>query len=400
MSDTPTPDASRRRDKLLPIAFWLALLALLFRPVFVSDFRALGESADRAAALWRLGADLQTFLILGISLVLILAGRIGSIAYNTFREAVRNRVLYFILFFALLLMGSARIVKELAIGAEDRIIANLGLGSISAFGTMVAVFAGISLVYNELEKKTIYTIVSKPVRRYQFLLGKFFGLLMTVFVIVAIMSLFFFAVVNFEAMTSDDAIYEALTVQQDGRRVVVDNPGLAKIAFMAKSLGLSVGKAFGNALGFYAPPGDPGVGVNLVIPIAMILVELMIVVAFAILFSSFSTPTLSAVLTVMVFLAGRLNEDIMRLAQRIVQNALKDSGAANVSELPAAVMAKVHLVEAVAVLVPNLDSINVSNQAIHRETFQVWRFSVLYGICYTGCVLMLSILIFNRRNFK
>ncbi len=400
-----TPSIARR-DKMLPLFIWLGFLCLLFRPLFVSDwqnFSATKSGAEQvmshADAVNNLLCDLLSFAIIVIALTIIILGRTGAIAYNTFREAVRNRVLYFILFFALLLMGSSRIIKELTNGLEDRIIADLGLGSISMFGTMVAVFAGTSLVYNELEKKTIYTIVSKPVHRYQFLLGKFFGLLLTVYVVIGIMTFFFYGVVNFESMATDTAIDNLLWKLNPDTNMqeLVSHPGLVQAGFMIKCVGLSIIKAIGNIFGFYSASG---VGVNLVIPVAMICLELLIVTAFAILFSSFSTPTLSAILTVMFFLAGRLNEDITRLAGRIIVKTFKEMGVSVISDLPLLVQAKLHLLQAISIVVPNLDSLNVLTEAVHLETFQIWRFSILYAICYTGCVMMIATLIFSRRNFK
>ncbi|NQU45047.1 hypothetical protein HQ520_17315, partial [bacterium] len=309
---------------------------------------------------------------------------------------VRNRILYFILFFALILMGASGVVKELAIAAHDRIVMNLGLASISFFGLMASVFVGISLVYNELERRTIYTIVSKPVHRYQFLLGKFFGLLLTIYVIVAIMALFFFTVFNYQARTTDDKLIEILTVQTATGAEYVDNPALAKAGFLLKSAGLSFAESIGNLFGFEGG----AVSHSLLIAVVMIGLELMIITAFAVMFSSFSTPTLSAVFTVMIFLAGRLNEDILRFADRLVQEAMKAQQVIAMADLTLAVKIKAYIAYLMALAVPNLDSLNVTSQVIHADTVTVWRYSVLYAILYTAAILSMAILIFSRRNFK
>src|SRR5258708_12562629 len=100
---------------------------------------------------------------------------IGAIGLNTFREAVRDRVLYNLVFFALLMMGAAVLVGQISIGIEEVVIVSLGLSAISFIGLLMAVFIGVGLVSKEMDKHTIYALLSKPVRRWEFLLGKFVG---------------------------------------------------------------------------------------------------------------------------------------------------------------------------------------------------------------------------------
>ena len=121
-----------------------------------------------------------------------------AIAKNTFREAVRNRILYIILLFALIMVGASGVLSKLTISDHEKIFKTLGFAAINLFGVAIAVFVGVSMVYNELEKKTIYTIVSKPISRMQFILGKFLGLLVTIFVNVVFMSFCFLALIHFE----------------------------------------------------------------------------------------------------------------------------------------------------------------------------------------------------------
>ena len=102
--------------------------------------------------------------------------RVISIAFNTFRESIREKLLYNLLIFALLMIGSSILLTRLTVGEWDRLIINLGLSSMNFFGVLIAIFVGISLVSKEIDKKTIYTILSKPVPRYEFLLGKYLGL--------------------------------------------------------------------------------------------------------------------------------------------------------------------------------------------------------------------------------
>src|SRR5215469_7067851 len=103
----------------------------------------------------------------------------GVVAVNTFREAVRDRVLYNLIFFALLMIGSAILVGQISIGIERMVIVNLGLSAISLIGLVMAIFIGVSLVSKEIEKRTLYSLLAKPIRRWEFLVGKYAGLLLT-----------------------------------------------------------------------------------------------------------------------------------------------------------------------------------------------------------------------------
>src|SRR5436853_42675 len=119
--------------------------------------------------------------------------RIRHIASNTFREAVRDRVLYNLVAFALLLVGAAILVGQISIDIEHLVVINLGLTAVSLFGMVIAIFVGIGLVSKEIEKKTLYTVLARPVRRWEFILGKFFGLVLTLVVNTFFMTLGFYA---------------------------------------------------------------------------------------------------------------------------------------------------------------------------------------------------------------
>lgn len=118
---------------------------------------------------------------------------IRAVAANTFREAVRDRVLYNLVFFALLMMGAAILVGQISIGIEQEVIVSLGLSAISVIGILIAVFLGVALVSKEMDKRTLYALLAKPVKRWEFLLGKFFGLVMTLAVNTAAMALGLYA---------------------------------------------------------------------------------------------------------------------------------------------------------------------------------------------------------------
>src|SRR5215475_8367603 len=123
--------------------------------------------------------------------------RIFSVALNTFREAVRDRVLYNLVFFALLMMATAIFVGQISLGIENIIIVSLGLSAISIIGLLIAVFIGVGLVSKEMDKRTLYALLSKPIRRWEFLVGKFGGLVLTLTVNTAAMAVGLFLAMLF-----------------------------------------------------------------------------------------------------------------------------------------------------------------------------------------------------------
>ena len=174
----------------------------------------------------------------------------GVVAINTFREAVRDRVLYNLIFFALMMIGAAILVGQISIGIERMVIINLGLSAISIFGIIMAIFIGVGLVYKEMEKRTLYSLLSKPIHRWEFLVGKFAGLLLTL-------------VVNTSLMTL----------------------GLGLALY-------SVSKKFEQ--------GDA----TILVAVYFILLELALVTALALFFSCFTSPMLSTLYTLGIYIAG------------------------------------------------------------------------------------------------
>ena len=114
--------------------------------------------------------------------------RILIVARNTFREAVRDRVLYNLVFFALLMIASAVIVGQISMDIETVVIVSLGLSAISLIGLLIAVFTGVGLVSKEIDKRTLHAVLAKPLHRWEFLLGKFSGLVLTLAVNTAAMA--------------------------------------------------------------------------------------------------------------------------------------------------------------------------------------------------------------------
>ncbi len=297
--------------------------------------------------------------------------KVLAIAQNTFKEAIRNRVMYVILVFAIFIILSGIVVKDLTIAAHSQVIRTIGLAAISAVSIALALLLGIGLVYTELDKRTIYTIVSKPIDRWQFLLGKYLGLLLTLYLIVAVMTAVF------------------LTESWLLNRQIQDYHFNAAMLRCIKAIGLGC-------------------------------LELAVIVAFALLFSSFSSPVLSGFMTLMVWIAGRLNEDIERFAEKLVtdmggtpETAQSFLGGLQFilgSESGGAGDALKYLFAKVAVLVfPNFEIFNGRDEAIHFDTLNEihlqmivvngWD-AVIYAVPYTVAVLLVAMALFGRRNFR
>jgi ABC-type transport system involved in multi-copper enzyme maturation permease subunit len=186
--------------------------------------------------------------------------RIAHIASNTFREAVRDRVLYNLIAFALLMSGAAILVGQISIGIERLVVVNLGLTAISLFGVVIAIFIGIGLVSKEIEKRTLYTVLSRPVRRWEFIVGKFCGLAGTLVVNTFLMAI---------------GVFLALWY---------------------------VSRHFHAADGW------------ILVALYFIVLQFVITTALALLFSAFSTPVESAVMAFMLFVVGSFAEDLRGFA--------------------------------------------------------------------------------------
>jgi ABC-type transport system involved in multi-copper enzyme maturation permease subunit len=192
--------------------------------------------------------------------------RIATIAANTVREAIRHRVLYTLLFFALLLIGTGMLLSTLSYVERERILQNVGFASIRLFGVAIAIFVGIGLVHREVDRRTIYTILSKPLSRSEFLLGKYLGLVATLWLQLAIMSAAF--------------------------------------------------------LGFSAIAGAAVTGAHAA-ALALAGVELALIVAIAIFFSAFTTPMLASLFSCGLFAIGHLSRDLRELGLRSTEPAVR-----------------------------------------------------------------------------
>ena len=186
------------------------------------------------------------------------------VAWNTFREAVRDRVLYNLVFFALLMMAAAVAVGQISIGIEATVIVSLGLSAISVIGLLIAIFIGVALVSKEMDKRTLYALLAKPVRRWEFLLGKFGGLVLTLAVNTAAMAV-----------------------------------GLLLVMLLVK-----------HSL----ERGDAAV----LVAVYFIWLKLALVVALALLFSCFTTPLLAILFTVGLYIVGLYVQELRNLPVEVM----------------------------------------------------------------------------------
>ncbi|HKE35484.1 MAG TPA: ABC transporter permease [Candidatus Acidoferrum sp.] len=190
--------------------------------------------------------------------------RVGVVALNTFREAVRDRVLYNLLFFALVMMAASIIAGQISIGIEQTVIATLGLSAISLLGLLIAIFIGVGLVSKEMDKRTLYALLAKPVRRWEFLLGKFGGLILTLAVNTAAMGVGLFLAL----------VYVKPTLER------------------------------GDATVFVA--------------VYFIWLKLALVVALALLFSCFTTPLLAILFTAGIYIVGLYVQELRNMPMQVM----------------------------------------------------------------------------------
>ncbi len=317
--------------------------------------------------------------------------KVLAIVLNTFKEAVRNRILYVLLFFAGLILLGSWVASTLSIANQDRVMRDLGVASINIIGLLIAVFVGIGLVYNEMDKKTIYTIISKPIARWQFVLGKYLGLVLTIVLNVVVMTWFFCVVLHFRQALDEETMFKALYTQSaDGSYIAPHALGI--LFYYLKAFLFAVGKAMLTmvSVGAWSQPITQG----LVMAMALICLELAVITAFAVLYSTFSSPTLSAFLTVLTFIIGSLNADLYVFAPALVQRV------GSVAALAGGQRIGYFLLMAVSYVAPNLQVFNTGQQIAYSQPIPFDAYTWAYGLVYSAAVVLLAILVFNRRNLK
>lgn len=251
-----------------------------------------------------------------------------SIAKNAFREAVRDRILYNLILFVLLITASAIFLGELTAGQEARVIVNLGLSSVLLFGAFIAIFVGVSLVWKEIEKRTVYSIFAKPIGRGEFIVGKYLGLCSTLLLNVLVMGI---------------GVTLAL-VYVGGSAMITGLWGAVFLIFL----------------------------------------ELTVVTAVAIMFSSFSTPALSALLTFFVFLIGHFSASLLDLATSMGSKAA------------------IGFFTFIYYLLPNLSNFSFITNSANGQSppAALLGGAFVYAVVYDIILITITVAIFSRRNFK
>ncbi len=252
--------------------------------------------------------------------------RILVIAVNTFREVIRDRIFYILLFFAVVLIAISKALGWISIGYDERVIADFSLAAITLFSLLITVFLGTNLVYKEVEKRTIYSVLSKDLRRWQFLLGKYVGLLATAS----------FCVVGM------GVIFMVYLVAMGG-----------------------------------TPTGA------MVLALYGILLELMLITAISLLFSSVASPILSAFITFALFLTGHSMEAILEFLE-VTRPGKVDP-----------------LLRFAYHVLPNLENFNFKNFVGAPESPEASfvLFSTLYALVYSGALLAITLVLYRKKDF-
>jgi Cu-processing system permease protein len=262
------------------------------------------------------------------------------IALAVFRESVRDRVPLAIVGFGILLVASSYLISQMTAGQDLKIVKDLGLAALSMLGLLIAVFIGIGLVAKEVEKRSIYSLLSKPVTREQLVLGKYIGLVMTL-------------AVNLGAMT---------------------------VAFYAMLVYYQLSASTSQQAAWPAPAADP----RLLLAIVLVFAELALVTAVALFFSTFAGPLTAILLTLGLWVAGHFNADLRNFEE--------------VVDAPVAA----YLAKVVYYVLPNLAPFNVKAEIVHGVAISashVWL-TLAYALVYIAMTLVAAIAIFRRRDFK
>jgi Cu-processing system permease protein len=265
---------------------------------------------------------------------------IALVAFAVYRESVRDRVPLTIAGFGVLLVFASYLISQLTAGQDLKIIKDLGLAALNLLGLFIAVFIGIGLVAKEVDRRSIYTLLSKPLTREQFLVGKYLGLVMTLAVNLGAMCLALYAVLFYQDLVATE----------------------------------------GTRASWPAPAMDP----KLMVAVVLVFGELMLITAIALFFSSFSSPLLSMLLTLALWIAGHFNADLRQF------EAVVDSPAV------------AYIARALYYLLPNLAPFNVKAEVVHAVPVTASHvvLTLAYAGVYISAVLLAAMAVFRKRDFK
>lgn len=265
---------------------------------------------------------------------------LGRIAVAVFRESVRDRVLYNLAGFALLVIGASFLIGQLTAGQDVKIIKDLGLAAMAVFGLFIAIFIGIGLVSKEVERRSIYSVIAKPVRRSEFVVGKYLGLVLTIAINIAVMAAVWYAVLGYMSWITSDSI-----------------------------------KA-----GWEGSATDP----RMLVAVYLVFVQLMLVIAIAVFFSTFSSPMLSAVFAFGLYIAGHFSVDLKNFDVAVGESPVR------------------YVTTALYYVLPNMALFDVKNAVVHGHHVPAGYVatSTLYGLTYITALVAGAVWIFSRRDFK
>lgn len=254
-------------------------------------------------------------------------GPFVALALNGFREARRNRVTLLVGIFAIAMLLSTTLVLEVTVNTFDRVLTDVGLGAMSLMLVLLTIFLSSGLISREIERRTIFLMVSKPISRGAFLVGRLLGNMLTVTVLQLAMAALFFGMMAFYKSPITSAHLAA---------------------------------------------------------IGMLWFELWVLSGVGFLMSSFSSQMVSAFVTVSIYVAGNLAPDIYKLAGKSKSGAVQSLG------------------EAVYYVLPDLSKLNYRPHATYYAeiTSAELLSSAGYAMAYTGVLVSLAVLLFNRRDFR
>jgi ABC-type transport system involved in multi-copper enzyme maturation permease subunit len=267
--------------------------------------------------------------------------RVGLVAWHVFKESVRDRVLYGIAAFAVLLVVASLLIGQITAGQDLKIIKDLGLVVIELGGVLMTVFIGVGLVSREIDRRSIFSLLAKPLTRAELVLGKYAGLLLTIAVNIAGMTLAFYLVLAW---------------------VWWDSPPEVRASWDAPAL-------------------DP----QLIIAVLLILTELALLTAIAVFFSTFtSSGLISATFTIGLFIAGLSSPELRHFGDAARSTVLTS------------------IVSAVGWLLPAFSLFDYKNDVVHGLVWPVGRVlsAIVYAVTYVSALMAAAILVFSRREFR
>jgi Cu-processing system permease protein len=253
--------------------------------------------------------------------------RIWAIAINGYREVIRDRILYFIGFFSIILIGVLRFLPEVSVGTEEQIFLDFGLASIELLSVVVSIFIGTGLINKEIEKRTLLVLIPKPISRAELIIGKHLGLTLVLTVMVGAMSLIYVGLLS-----------------------------LSKISY---------------------PPGA------IFLSVVYLLLQLALIIAATLMFGVFTSSILATLMSFGVYLMGHFSQQLVSLGKLSKNENIE------------------FITQSLYLVLPDLSRLNLKNEAVYGILPNAGELigHALYGGLYTALLLLLSIVIFSKREF-